>query len=67
MKVIPSDINDHICVIALIYVRTDFNECTAGRHACTGVAICVNDVGTYHCACGDGYNVTVDGYSCDGM
>ena len=35
----------HFCV--------DINECSANTHACS--QLCVNDLGTYHCECFNGY------------
>lgn len=35
---------------------SDVNECSSGTHDCTGIAVCVNTVGSYSCECPAGYS-----------
>ena len=47
---------------------TDIPECTAGRHNCTGNAICVEAVGYFRCACPVNYQIDEDTYAtCKGI
>ena len=41
----------------------DINECTINNGGCE--QICINDVGTYHCKCNQGY-ISSDNHTCDG-
>ena len=43
---------------------TDINECLNGVANCHQV--CVNDVGTYHCACFSGFELNTDNTTCSG-
>ncbi|CAI9731634.1 von Willebrand factor type A, EGF and pentraxin domain-containing 1 [Octopus vulgaris] len=40
----------------------DINECETHNGQCSN--ICINEVGSYHCECPDGLNLTSDGHSC---
>ena len=42
----------------------DVNECTLGSHNCHPNAICTNSIGSYTCACEEGY--MGDGFTCTG-
>ena len=42
----------------------DVNECSDGLHSCE--QMCNNTQGSYQCLCFDGYELTSDGYSCQG-
>nr|XP_033816496.1 epidermal growth factor-like protein 7 isoform X2 [Geotrypetes seraphini] len=44
------------------YCQTDVDECSRGSHACSHQ--CMNTVGTYRCACLEGYRLSADGKSC---
>lgn len=50
----------HACgklAICWILFYVDINECSENTHACSQV--CVNELGTYHCECFNGYqNIT---------
>ena len=44
---------------------TDIDECaTPGQHSCHSNATCSNNVGSYSCACGNGFSG--DGTTCSG-
>ena len=40
-----------------LHFYVDINECSANTHGCSQV--CVNDLGTYHCECFNGYQKLV--------
>lgn len=42
----------------------DINECVLGISGCTHG--CRNDVGSYHCICETGYELSYDNHSCFG-
>ena len=39
----------------MTFVTTDIDECNEGKK-CPGKQICVNEVGSYHCLCIEGYH-----------
>ena len=41
---------------------TDINECGLDKGGCDHK--CVNQAGSYHCACEDGYSLLSDGRTC---
>lgn len=43
---------------------TDVDECRE-QHPCTQK--CVNTIGSYRCACSDGYSLSRDGHSCQSI
>lgn len=44
----------------------DFDECAVHVDECAGVSHCLNDIGSYHCVCPGGYNLTTGGRNCEG-
>ena len=51
-------------ILIYMYVFPDVDECGRNIHAC--LQICLNTVGTYHCACFDGFTLNNDSRFCDG-
>ena len=45
---------------------TDINECFTGLHNCTGLAMCVNEIGFFRCSCPEGYKLDDLQISCIG-
>ncbi|XP_034969039.1 epidermal growth factor-like protein 7 [Zootoca vivipara] len=45
--------------------QTDVDECAGGRHGCSHT--CRNVVGSYHCTCQQGYELGVDGRTCEAL
>ena len=45
-------------------IRVDIDECSAGLDACDH--ICINTVGSYQCACVQGYTLLEDERNCAG-
>ena len=43
---------------------SDINECADGAHLCDQV--CTNTDGAYRCSCLQGYQLSLDGKTCDG-
>ena len=50
--------------IAFVFA-IDINECASGNGGCAQT--CTNNVGSYQCSCGTGYNLNSDNHGCDGM
>jgi len=51
-----------------LHYCADINECSQSTHGCSQV--CVNDLGTYHCDCYNGYQrlaTTPTDVTCTGM
>ena len=46
--------------------NTDINECVRGRHNCSGLAQCVNEIGFFRCTCPDGHRLDDSQASCIG-
>ena len=46
----------------VVFYISDIDECTICSDLCHSNSHCVNEAGSYHCACDDGYNATD---SCD--
>ena len=45
----------------------DIDECSDNTDSCDNTnGICINDVGSYHCKCKDGYKLSDDGKTCIG-
>ena len=42
----------------------DINECQTDNGGCSQT--CENTNGSYHCSCSEGYQLTDNGYTCDG-
>lgn len=51
-------------VFILIILYTDINECSSSNGGCSQG--CNNTIGGYSCYCRDGYNLSTDGYTCEG-
>ena len=45
-------------------LNIDLNECGTNNGGCNQT--CINDVGSYHCACINGYTLDEDGRECSG-
>ena len=43
----------------------DINECSSENGGCVSPATCHNDVGSFHCECGDGYRLSTNGLACE--
>ena len=43
----------------------DLDECSLGTSKCD--KICKNTIGSYECDCYDGYQLSNDAYTCEGM
>ena len=48
-------------------VFTDEDECALMTHDCSGVAACVNTVGSFYCSCPPGYTISPEGNTCLGI
>ena len=44
---------------------SDIDECIEGTHDCS--QICINTVGSFICRCNSGYELDIDGVTCNGM
>ena len=44
---------------------SDVDECTAGTHNCE--QLCTNTPGGYNCSCNTGYELSANGYQCQGI
>ena len=51
------------CILICTVIDTD--ECVSGEHDCD--QNCHNNDGSYTCTCEDGYTLSNDGKTCDGM
>jgi hypothetical protein len=60
--VIPWTITEYTCIT----MCADINECAEDTHNCEGVAMCVNEVGTFRCSCPTGYVLSQSGTTCNG-
>ena len=47
----------------VIFFIVDIDECATDAHNCS--QICMNELGTFHCACNPGYELNADGINCD--
>ena len=52
-----------MCV--LINIIIDVDECEEGLHKCNQK--CRDFTGRYECSCNDGYQLTIDNYTCYGI
>ena len=69
------DANDVVCYsplnlllrnIIYIFIFSDTNECAnKSLHRCN--QICENTLGSYKCSCEKGFEISRDGYTCEGM
>ena len=51
---------------SFVYViLPDINECTTDNGGCNHT--CVNEVGSYHCDCDDGFELNEDLHGCSGI
>ena len=48
-----------------MYLYLDINECEGDQNFCS--QICNNQIGSFNCACKDGYILQADGKQCLGM
>ena len=46
-------------------ISADIDECLSGTDTCDQQ--CVNTIGTYQCACADGFALNTDNITCGGM
>ncbi len=53
------------CQIESCLCIADIDECQLNTALCD--SDCVNTVGSYNCGCTDGYELAVDGASCQGL
>ena len=58
LPVMPDD------TFVISFFTKDIDECKTGAHSCD--QICTNTVGSYRCACVQGYTLLEDGLSCAG-
>jgi len=54
----------NIYITIKIVCSPDVNECLRDNGGCSQYAMCVNDIGTFHCICDDGFDG--NGFDCDG-
>lgn len=69
------DANDVVCYsplnlllrnIVYIFIFSDIDECAnKSLHLCN--QICENTLGSYKCSCEKGFEISRDGYTCEGM
>ena len=70
------DANDVVCYsplnlllrnIIYIFILSDIDECDPDKslHRCN--QICENTLGSYKCSCEKGFEISRDGYTCEGM
>ena len=45
-------------------IFTDDNECNQNNGGCS--QNCINTIGSYKCACYEGYSLDLNGFSCSG-
>ena len=59
-------VNHHFLkkVVILKFKNKDINECSTNNGGCSSNAKCTNNVGSFSCACNDGYSG--DGFTCNG-
>ena len=54
-------------IFLYIYIFLDVDECTAGTTSCdTTNEGCSNTIGSFTCTCNSGYELNVDGFTCNG-
>lgn len=56
---------NHSINYSLLHTSKDINECLEGSDNC--VQICINDIGSFHCNCSPGFNLSINGSICEGM
>ena len=54
----------YICLLNLLILSSDIDECAEGTHMCDPLAFCIDTEGSYTCICNDGY--TGNGETCSG-
>ena len=47
-----------------IIIYSDIDECANENAGCNH--LCINEYGSYHCQCRDGYTLALDAHSCFG-
>lgn len=58
-------INDYL-IITILTLTSDIDECITGTHNCSGLAVCENEIGFFHCICPGGYRLDDSQASCIG-
>ena len=56
----PFEINGNFCKI--VFNCVDINECSQGTSGCS--QLCTNTIGSYTCACHNGYQLSNDNHTC---
>jgi hypothetical protein len=57
-------LNENV-ILTVVFIVSDFNECSTNTHGCNQESTCVNEEGTFSCKCNSGYDG--DGVACKGM
>ena len=52
-------------IILLIFISIDIIECNTNNGGCE--QNCINQAGTYHCTCNEGFDLSNDKHGCDGI
>lgn len=55
----------YILIIFAVFTCVDIDECTTGEAGCS--QICKNTLGSFECSCDNGYELSYDSKTCDGM
>ena len=56
---------ESVLLFSCLIFLSDVDECEEGTHGCHSNATCTNSIGSYQCACVDGF--TGDGRECQGV
>lgn len=51
--------------LCMFFPPSDINECLSNKGGCQH--LCVNEVGSFHCECNDGFNLDSNGLTCSGQ
>ena len=57
-------IKNYIIIIICFVFITDINECLSNNGGCD--QNCINQPGTYHCTCNEGFDLSSDKHYCNG-